>query len=164
MVSIPNFLVDLKKSLELKVTTKSALPCTAVSSTNSSSGSVNWGLRRYGKWTKSPILQNALTRATASSAAKPETAKCSGLVSTDSYSSANGTETKGLNSPATTASTRTPDAPVGLRIAATRTEVSKTTRKKKSYHRQYHPTDHAGRAGFEIAVASQFIWLDFDLR
>lgn len=126
------------KSARLKVTMASARPLIAVSNTISSSGSCSCG--RHWKW----IGTSTATRHTASSSSSTslgsssEILRCSNLVRTASYSSTSAVEMRIVTRPASESLKRAFDAPVGLRIAATKTDVSSTSRTSESYHMQYH--------------------------
>jgi hypothetical protein len=76
----------------IKVTSQSACPLTAVSSTISSAGSFNLGRQRNLRHTGIMTFASASGTAFTSPELRPHASKCSGRVRTASYSNINGTE------------------------------------------------------------------------
>ena len=119
------FVTDAK-SLRLNVTIALALPLIAVSRTMSSFGSDSLGRQRNASRTGLATATTSSRTDPTSSESNPHAAKCSGLVSTDSYSRIKGTESSKSNCRFKAANKSSRDAPVSLRKAATITSVSKT--------------------------------------
>lgn len=115
-----------KKCARLKVTRASALPLMAVSKTISSSGSISRGLQRNERRAGLAIAAKSSSTVPTSTLLNPDAAKCSGLVSTASYSSISGTESNKPNRSSKAASRSWREAPSLLRSAATTTSVSRT--------------------------------------
>src|SRR5207302_4452156 len=119
------------KSSWLNVTSRSARPLTAVSSTISSGGSDGSGRHRNLICTDSATLTitSELISSSTSGTLRRCTFLCSSRVNTASYSRTRGTDNKGVNSLFSARSTSFQEAPARLRNAATRTSVSGTKHK-----------------------------------
>jgi hypothetical protein len=123
-------LATAAKSFWLKVTSRSARPLTAVSSTISSAGSDRSGLHRNLICTASPTLTSELMTSSSSCTLRRCTFLCSSRVKTASYSRTRGTDNRSVNFLANARFTSCHEAPPRLRIAATRTSVSSTRHKR----------------------------------
>jgi hypothetical protein len=114
------------KCRKLNVTSASARPLTAASSTISSPGSRSCGLQRKCVLTGSAMAITAVTKISTSRAESPDASWCSASQQTASYSIAKATLTRSVISPCRTARKMAADAPPGLRIPATTASVSST--------------------------------------
>src|ERR1017187_5970905 len=128
LARIPNTIAASARCRRLNVVRRSAPPFTAVSRTISSAGSFSRGLQRNRSATGSITAASASSTSFISSALKPLSFKCSGRVSTASYSSISGTEANTAIRRPSAASKSWRDTPRSLRIAATTTSVSSTSR------------------------------------
>lgn len=118
----------MPKSRRLKVTIACACPFTAASSTISSEGSFSCGRQIKCDSTGSASAASASTNMTAWRMSRPAAAQCSARIHTASYSSIRATLASNWTCPSNAAPSSAADAPDGLRIAATTTSVSSTSR------------------------------------
>lgn len=120
--------VDARWAARSSVTIIVAAPLTAASRTISSSGSATAGRSEKSMWTYSDEAAYASSRAMASRGVSFAMPRCSARSNAVSYSSNSAVEAKGRYLPLSAARSKTREAPTALRSAASRTEVSRTTR------------------------------------
>jgi len=126
---MPNSRAGVARCRRLNVTNRSARPLTAVSSTISSAGSFSRGRHKKRSGTGTATFANASRISFISVALNPLASKCSCRVRTASYSTISGTGTRNSTLWSRAHSRICRDAPRSLRSAATRTPVSRTSRK-----------------------------------
>ena len=143
----PNLTAATAKCRRLNVTSRSARPLIAASSTMSSSGSGSCGRQRNARRTGLATDITASSNTPTSALSNPAAARCSGRVSTASYSIAKGTVSINSYRLRSTAISSRRDAPVLLRIAETMTSVSNTrrTRDSRTIARDIASVDHPSR-------------------
>ena len=147
-----NRAVTARKSRVLRVTIASAFPWYAASSTNSSLGSTSCGRKRRAICTGSPVFTITFKRSVIASSSRSEACTCSGRVRTASYSRTKETEISGLSCSSSTILKSSRDAPLLLRIPATRTDVSSTNRTND--HITCNITRPAQHSGAQIPIVS----------
>jgi hypothetical protein len=114
----------------LNVTSQSAAPLTAVSSTISSAGSFNCGRHKNRRGTGIDTCTKASSTSFTCRAVRPLASRCSGRVRTASYSMINGAEASTSNLRSRAAFNNCLEAPRSLRKAATTTSVSRISRSR----------------------------------